>query len=213
MKITKFEHSCMILEANAENIIIDAGILTKQPTKNIINLSALIYTHKHPDHLDKDLLVKLVSRNPKVVIYAPQDVIDEIKEIECQKTAVYSGLNVQLDNFLLEFTGNDHAIISQNVPCQNVGVLINKKFYYPGDSFILPVGPVDVLAVPASAPWMKASEAMQFMAKIKPKVVFPAHNGLLSSFGEQVTYNWLSQAADNIGCKWQVLQTNDHIDV
>jgi L-ascorbate metabolism protein UlaG (beta-lactamase superfamily) len=58
---------------------------------------------------------------------------------------------------------------------------------------------IELVAVPASAPWMKISEAMEFIKKLKVKRVFPTHNALLSEFGEKAEYNWLKKATDEVG--------------
>ncbi len=66
--------------------------------------------------------------------------------------------------------------------CQNVGVLIdNGEVYYPGDSFAEPGMPVKTLALPIAAPWMKTSEAMDFLTHVKPERAFPTHDAILST--------------------------------
>ncbi|HEY4526835.1 MAG TPA: MBL fold metallo-hydrolase [Candidatus Paceibacterota bacterium] len=61
----------------------------------------------------------------------------------------------------------------------NSGFLIAKRLFYPGDSFFVPPVPVEILALPVSAPWMRIEEAIEYAKDIKPKIVFPVHDGML----------------------------------
>jgi len=42
---------------------------------------------------------------------------------------------------------------------------------------------VEILALPVAGPWMKISEAIDYALEIKPKVVFPVHDGALKILG------------------------------
>ncbi len=78
--------------------------------------------------------------------------------------------------FALAFSGGRHAEIHRSIPViDNLGVLVNGLLYYPGDSFTVPSGPVDVLAVPASAPWLKIGEVMDYVDAVKPRRAFATH--------------------------------------
>ncbi|MFM5904948.1 MAG: MBL fold metallo-hydrolase, partial [Micrococcales bacterium] len=86
--------------------------------------------------------------------------------------------------FTLEFFGDLHQEIHRTIPLiQNCGVMVNDKLYYPGDSYTKPDRKVELLACPASAPWLKIGDVMDFIAEIKPARSFPTHNILLSEQG------------------------------
>lgn len=59
----------------------------------------------------------------------------------------------------------------------NMGFFIDQRLWYPGDAFADPKCSVDILALPVSGPWMKLGEAIDYALLIKPKVVFPVHDG------------------------------------
>jgi hypothetical protein len=89
----------------------------------------------------------------------------------------------------------------------NVGVMINETLYYPGDSFVLPGQPVQILALPIGAPWLKISESIDFLVAIKPKMVFPTHDAVLSAIGKSISDARLSATAREIGAEYRRLDT------
>jgi L-ascorbate metabolism protein UlaG (beta-lactamase superfamily) len=62
---------------------------------------------------------------------------------------------------------------------QNTGFYIDETLFYPGDSFHNPKKDITILALPVAGPWMKLEEAIEYAKLIKPKVVFPVHDGML----------------------------------
>ena len=76
--------------------------------------------------------------------------------------------------------GKKHALIYPGwKEVVNTGYFIANKFFYPGDAFLDPKIPVEVLALPVAGPWMKISEAIDYALIIKPKIAFPVHDGML----------------------------------
>jgi L-ascorbate metabolism protein UlaG (beta-lactamase superfamily) len=66
MKISKYLHSCLLFEKDNFRLLIDPGTFTFaegfiQP-EEFDNVDAVIITHIHPDHLDKDNLSKIVFK-------------------------------------------------------------------------------------------------------------------------------------------------------
>lgn len=212
MKLTKYEHSCMVLEDKDQQLIIDPGTFSPS-LPELTKVVGVVVTHQHPDHLSADNLASILQANPEVSLYAPQDVLDELDSLEAKKVVADLKDPLKIGSFWVEFVGGKHAPIYQKSPCENVGVIVNETFYYPGDSLDRPSENITTLAVPASAPWLKVSEAMDFIAKIKPTVVFPAHDMLLSEIGKSVHYRWLQQAAEATNAQWRVLQVGQSLDI
>ena len=207
MKITKYGHSCLALEEAGRQLVIDPGIIAELP--NIKNVVGVVTTHLHLDHLDMATVRKLADHNPEAHLIGPVDTLPELSEISLHFNEVKDGDTLKLEPFTIEVFGTDHAIVHEQVPCHNAAVFINDTLYHPGDSFTIPPKAVKILAVPASAPWMKTGEAIDFIKRLKPQFVFPIHDGLLSDFGKEVTYNWLKGAAESVGAQWRVLRTGE----
>ena len=75
-----------------------------------------------------------------------------------------------------------------SIPCpvlvaQNSGYFNAKRFWYPGDAFFDPGKPVEILALPVCGPWVHISECINYGIKLKPKVAFPVHDGMLKFGG------------------------------
>lgn len=211
MKITKYEHSCLVIEEEGDTLVVDPGELANLPELN--SVLAVFITHIHGDHLDISNIRTLVKSNPKLKLIGAQEVLDELKEFSQEKILANSDDVLLIGKFEIIVGGNEHAIIYKNSPCLNRSLLVNKKFYYPGDSFTKPSTEVELVAVPASAPWLKTSESMEFIKEVGAKKVFPIHNGLLSEFGEATTYRWMTLAAEEVGTEFVFLKPREAIEV
>jgi L-ascorbate metabolism protein UlaG (beta-lactamase superfamily) len=207
MQITKYQHACLVVEEAGEQLVIDPGVLAELPELSAV--SAVLITHIHADHLHVPNLQKLAASNPDLTLYAIDEVLAELNELEVTKVTIQPGETVANGSLTLEFFGGEHEIIYQQVPCKNVGVLVNNTLYYPGDSYALPNKPVEIVAFPAAAPWLKVSEAIEFLKAVKPKRAFPTHNGTLSEFGEQVNYHYTKLALEEMNAKFTYLKVGE----
>lgn len=203
MKIIKFAHACFVVEENGRSLVVDPGNWTDDLVVPE-SVDAVVVTHEHPDHLDKNHLQAIVDKNPDAVIIGHNDVVSQLKSFKTQVAVPNEG--IKIGNFELEFFGGQHATITESMPpVPNLGIMINEKLYYPGDSFVVPDSPVEVLALPVSAPWMKFSEAADFLEAVKPKLVFPTHDAILSDSGKSLIDRLATQAAEKIGASYQRL--------
>ena len=77
-----------------------------------------------------------------------------------------------------------HATIHPDIPAvRNVGFLVGGEVFHPGDSFTLPGVQVATLLVPVHAPWLKASEAIDYVREVRPQRAFALHDGMLNDRG------------------------------
>jgi len=156
MKLTKYEHACFTLETAGEVLVVDPGSFTDDFVVTD-NIAAIVVTHEHADHFDPDKLAAIYAKNPNAVFVSLPAIVDKLPGHKSH--AVRPGDKVDIGPFRLRFFGGKHALIHVSLPLiDNLGVLINDTVYYPGDSFTLPNTPVDVLALPVGAPWLKLSE-------------------------------------------------------
>jgi L-ascorbate metabolism protein UlaG (beta-lactamase superfamily) len=203
MILTKYGHACFTVEHNGEIIVVDPGDFTDDyaPTGNVV---AVIITHEHSDHFDKKQLHMIATRNPAVTIIAHESITSQLKDLNTQSVVANEGLKIK--NFELEFFGGEHAVIHPDIPAiPNLGVLINNSVFYPGDSFVNPDRDINVLALPVGAPWLKLSEAIDYVTTIKPRLAFPTHDAVLSDIGKSSVDNRISSFAEKSGFKYQRL--------
>lgn len=201
MKLTKYEHACFTLEMAGEVLVVDPGSYTDDFVVTD-NIAAIVVTHEHDDHFDPDRLAAIYAKNPNAVFVSLPDIVDKLPGHKSH--AVRPGDKVDIGPFRLKFFGDKHALIHLSLPLiDNLGVLINDTVYYPGDSFTLPNTPVDVLALPVGAPWLKLSETMDFLTAIKPLLVFPTHDAVLSDIGKALPDNLLPAIAEKVGAEYK----------
>ena len=86
--------------------------------------------------------------------------------------------------FTLDFHGVRHQRIHSSVPLvDNTGVLVDGRLFHPGDAYTVPGVPVEVLAAPVGAPWLKVEEMMDWIAAVGPRRAYPVHEATLSDIG------------------------------
>ena len=211
MKLTKFEHACLIVEVADERLIIDPGVFT-MPLGEFGNVVAVVITHEHGDHWTMEQLDRIIERNPEVTLYGPAGVVAAVKDHPV--VAVRDGDLIEAGPFTLRFFGEKHAVIHESIPViDNVGVLVNEQLYYGGDALVVPSVEVDTLAAPIGAPWLKVGDAMDYVLAVKPKRAFPAHEMTLSVAGKGLWNDRLAWATEQGGGEYFVLEPSESLDL
>ncbi len=209
MKITKYQHSCVVAEKDDFRIVIDPGKWTTD-LPDITGVVAIIITHEHGDHFSPKLVNRIQQQNPQAEVFATQTVTRQFKG----SVPIKTGGRAEIDGFVIEFFGGQHAPIVDGIsPCENFGVMIDDVFAYPGDSFSQPPTRPQILAVPAAAPWMKIAESIDYIRAVKPVKVFPTHNAILSPIGQDLADNWLRKVCEEIGAEYISLRPGESINV
>lgn len=194
MKLTKFEHACVVLEQDHTSLVIDPGNFTTD-FRVPENVAGVVITHVHPDHYDESKLGMILERNPAATVYA----LDEIAvSSSFPIIAISPSQTLTIGEFVLEFIGGAHATIHADMPAVgNVGVVVNHDlFYYPGDSFVQPPRHMRWIATPVAAPWLKLSESVEFLRAARPDHAFPTHDAILSASGLSLVDRVLSGLID-----------------
>jgi hypothetical protein len=133
-----------------------------------------------------------MDKNPNARIIAHPEITQHIEVFETQNTL--PGDHIVVGPFTFAFFGGEHAIIHPSIPpVTNLGLLINDLLYYPGDSLTRPGVPVDTLALPVGAPWLKLGDAIDFAIDIAPRFIFPTHDAVLSAAGKQLADTMVPQ--------------------
>lgn len=210
MKLTKYQHACVVLEDRGQKLVIDPGWTdTFGDSSSIV---AVVITHKHVDHCNPDHVAAIAAANPAVQIFGTQQVAEALPDHDV--TIAQPGQSVQVGPFTLAFYGGQHATILPSMPAdQNIGVLVNNAFYYAGDSFVAPGVPVQLLALPVSAPWLKFSEAADFLTTVHPTTCFATHNAILSEVGQKVMDHWVSGVCQEIDTMYTPLKPGEPTEV
>lgn len=209
MKLTKYEHACVVLEEQGKRLVIDPGAFSMPNIAELTDVVAIVITHTHFDHIDDARVRQILSGNPYALVFSTAETATNHPDVLI--TTVASGQRVSVGPFSLTFTGGEHAILHESMPrFQNIGIIVNDGIvYYPGDSFV-PAGlPVQTLLVPAAGPWMRAGEAMDFLVAEKPQRAIPTHDAILSDQGKTIYDSMLS----SVGVAYQRLTPGESIDL
>lgn len=211
MIVRKFQHACFTVEQDDRSVVVDPGVWSDDFVTPE-NAVAIIITHEHQDHLDESKIREIVKTNPETIIVSHSDVISQLSDMNTK--VVNPNESISISGFQIEFFGGEHAAISPDRPAiANLGVMINDKLYYGGDSFATPNKHVDLLALPISAPWMKYSEAEAYLQSVKPKIVFPTHDAILSDHGKELADRMMSDASKKIDARYERLSPNEPLEI
>jgi L-ascorbate metabolism protein UlaG (beta-lactamase superfamily) len=188
VRVTKFTHSCLRIDGDAV-LVIDPGAFSERSA--LTGADAVLITHEHFDHLDVDALADAVAQHPGLRVFAHADVLPKLTAFTDVVTAVQPGTEFSAAGYTVRAYGGEHAIIHPEIPqIANLGFVISDgtdTVYTPGDSYTVPDEHVDTLFVPINAPWMKLSEAIDFVRAVKPGRAFALHDSLLTDTGAQVS--------------------------
>jgi L-ascorbate metabolism protein UlaG (beta-lactamase superfamily) len=211
MKLTKYEHACMVLQKGDSTLVIDPGAYTT-PLTDLDGVAAIVITHEHADHWTAEQLTRLLDRNPDAKIFAPAGAAAAATDFEVETVA--EGDEKSVGPFNLKFFGRTHAVIHSSIPVvDNVAVLVDDTLYYPGDSFTVPPVEVGTLAVPMGAPWLKISEVMDFVEQVKPRKSFGVHEAGLSVIGKNLSNARIETMTARGGGEFFPLETGESLEL
>ena len=193
MRLTKFGHSCLLVEEGGARVLLDPGSFS-EGFETLEGLTAVCLTHQHVDHVDPERVRPLLDRNPGVRVVSDEGSAEALGEAGADVEVVHDGDELALGGLAVRVAGRDHAAVHPVVPViPNVGYLLEGRLFHPGDALTMPGEPVEVLAVPAGAPWLKLADAVDYLRKVGPRVAVPVHEKVLSEVGISSHYRLLEQ--------------------
>lgn len=186
MRMQKLGHSCLLIEQSDARLLLDPGAFSAG-FERLTGLTAVLITHIHEDHLDVRRLRVLLESNSSTRVFCDEASATSLAELGVSCQVVHDGDVLDLA-VPVHVYGRNHAVTHPDLPnVPNVGYLISNRFFYAGDAFTVPAAPVEILAVPVGAPWMKLSEAVDYLRAIRPRVAVPVHD-YQNVFAEMVAH-------------------------
>ncbi|MEW1738147.1 MBL fold metallo-hydrolase [Nocardia beijingensis] len=214
MRIAHFGHSCLLVELHGKKILFDPGTFS-HGFEGLTGLDAIAVTHQHPDHIDPSRIEPLIDANPGARLLSDPQTAEQRGE---RWEAVHAGNVLTLGDLRITGGGGRHAVIHPEIP-----VIDNTVFQlgtaddpaqlvHPGDSLWVPPVPVGVLAAPAAAPWMRVSEAVDYLRAVAPRVALPIHYGIIREEAQGIYFGRLSEMAP-AGTEFRVLEPEHDTDL
>jgi L-ascorbate metabolism protein UlaG (beta-lactamase superfamily) len=196
MRVTRYGHSCLLVEGGAARVLIDPGNLSEDDAFDVRELDAIAITHQHPDHVDRDRIALLLLRNMPAARLCDPDTATLVTGWATHT----DGDEASFGDLALTGIGSRHAEILPEIPrITNTGYLARADgitLFHPGDAYEYAPADVDVLAVPLLAPWARGIAAtVDFVRRVAPAVVFPIHDGVASDAGRQLYWQHVAQRA------------------
>lgn len=195
MELTHFGHSCLLARFPQTTVLFDPGNFS-HGFEGVTGLDAILITHQHPDHADPERLPALVEANPGAALYADPQTAEQLGG---GWQAVNVGDVMHVGELTIRGMGGRHAVIHPEVPVvDNISYVVGDgehaaRLMHPGDALFVPDEPVHVLASPAAAPWMKISEAVEYLRAVAPTHAVPIHQGIIAPEARGIFYGRLTE--------------------
>lgn len=184
LTITKFTHSCLLIEHEGRRILTDPGVYSQFYADAIQangKVKEIIITHEHPDHFSLDFVRQVVADSPEVRITTTQVVANQLLAAGIQNVTTAASDDI------VSFAARHEDVSFASAP-DNIGVHLLGVLTHPGDSLEF-VETKQILAMPMTAPWGSMHAALDKILELKPKFVIPIHDwhwrpeALKSSYG------------------------------
>ena len=186
MKITKFVHSCLLVETDDRTVLFDPGGFSPVPVDKLERLDDIFITHNHGDHLNVDTIKKLVAKFPEVRILATAQGVEQLQKEGIEATTLPPEGGVELFD-------SPHESTEPLFPTpQEIGIHYLGVLTHPGDSHHFAETKA-VLALPLQAPWGAAIPAFRLAAELKPKYVIPIHDWHWNDQARSGLYDMLAE--------------------
>lgn len=196
MKLTKFGHSCVLVEVNvgdsARVALFDPGVWSTLPVDELTQLDDIFISHIHADHVAVELVKALIKKFPAVRITAPTEVVTTLQGEAINQAGEVPPEDVQL----FDAPHEGHAPFLE--PPQEIGIHFAGVYSHPGDSHSFSETKA-VLGLPVQAPWGSTIDAVDLALKLKPRYVLPIHDWHWRDEARDWAYNRLEQLFGEYG--------------
>lgn len=186
MRLTHLGHSCVLIDdpaGSAGRLLIDPGTLADD-IDHVGSVDAVLVTHEHPDHLEPAKLLQLRKANPRLQVVGSPGVPAALPPDERERAVVTSsdhGAHSVVAGWDVAARTTSHATIHPSLPdVPNNAYAVAGRVWHPGDALVPPDRPVEILLLPLGAPWMKLSEAVDYLRDVAPRLAIPIHQGGLA---------------------------------
>jgi L-ascorbate metabolism protein UlaG (beta-lactamase superfamily) len=190
LKITRFTHSCVLVEKPERTALFDPGGYSwdalNQSLDQIINVDRLAISHKHEDHCNVDFVKSLVDKFPDMHIVCNDEVENYLQTNGVE--AIFRGeATACTRGFAAE---HGHLSSVKDVKPKNTAFHFMNSYSHPGDSLTLE-STTSVLAVPFVSIWGSVDQAIEMVLELRPDAVVPIHDWHFSEEARKHLYEKL----------------------
>ena len=204
MRVAKYVHSCVLIEEDGERLLFDPGRFSfvegRVSPDQFADVSTIVLTHNHPDHIDVAALKRILDLSNADVIGNSE--VASVLEPEGISVRRLDDGPLQVGPFSLRAIPTPHEPILTGTLPRHTAYLVNDRVLNSVDSF----GPaldefagVDLLIMPVMAPFLTEVGAFAFAQRMRPKAVFPVHDGYARDFFIKMRYDTFTPFLANLG--------------
>jgi L-ascorbate metabolism protein UlaG (beta-lactamase superfamily) len=203
MQLTKHGQSCVRVDDGDRTLVLDPGAFSDLDAA-LDGADAVLITHEHRDHVDVDRIRAAATSDPRLRIWAPRPVADQLADLGEQVVPIGAGESFDAAGFAVRTFGGQHALIHPLIPIvANVGYLIDDAVFHPGDSFTVPPAAVQTLLLPAVAPWSKVAEVIDYTIAVRAPRAYPIHDAIVADVYHGLLQGNLVPIAERFGIEYR----------
>lgn len=198
MRITKYPQSCVVIEKEGNKLLFDPGFFVAQKYSADIfhDISAIILTHRHSDHVDENFISEILNLK-KVPVIANEDVSELLGGIVTK--VVNNGDIFELSGFKIESLSLPHVkMVDDQTPPPNMGFIIDDELLAPGDSVEIISRGIPYVLLPIAGPDLSLRDARIFCEKIKAQIAIPVHYSIFSDEKPEIACGLIKAALPDI---------------
>lgn len=191
MKITKYVHSCLLVETESQTILVDPGQFSWESgmfdIDTLDKLDSVVVTHEHFDHFYPAFVEAIVHKFPEVPFISASPVVGQLQTMGVSNVCSQSSGEIEI------FSRKPHAALAPlgEAP-ENIAVHIAGKLTVGGDRHDLEESR-DVLALTVTAPWGSMTDAAAMALELEPKVIVPVHDWHWNNTARSGAYDRLEE--------------------
>lgn len=189
MLIRKFIHSCLVVEKEGTKVLIDPGFLSfiegRVAVEQFEDVSQILITHTHPDHLDIAALKAIVRLSGAEVTGNAEVAAKLAEEGMVVARVIGDGDRFSLGAIPFEAITVRHEDILDDTLPEVTAFVIDDRILHVVDSFderLARYTGMDLLILPVTAPFLTERSAYNFARTLKPKAVLGVHEGYCHDF-------------------------------
>ena len=207
MKITKFVHSCLLVETPERTAIFDPGVMSESALDPdaLQRLDDIFITHNHGDHLSEQLLRQLYARFPHVRITGPPEVVAQLQQAGIAASS-------DLPDGVRLFAAPHESVAPLFPQPEEFGYHYLEQLSHPGDCHSFKET-MAILALPVTAPWGSFVRAINLALERKPQHVLPIHDWHWSDAARTASYDIAARVLGEQGIHFHRLQTGQPVSI
>lgn len=208
MKITKLEHSCLLVEMPEpvnRTALFDPGMMSEAwvDVDSLMYLDDIFITHSHADHMSAPLIKKLLKKFPDVHITGPREAVAKLKQEGIEATSEES-------DGVVFFDSKHEKVLPLFEPPEQLGYHYLDMLSHPGDSHGF-TETKSILALPVTAPWGSMVNAVKLALELQPKYILPIHDWHWKDEAREQAYDMMEKVFKGQGITFLKLKNGEPV--